>query len=42
MAAYVVVDVEVTDPVVYEEYKKLATPNVEAFGGKHLAVGGKV
>ncbi len=42
MAAYVIVDIEVTDPEVYEEYKKLATPTVGAYGGKHLVRGGKV
>ena len=32
MAAYVIVDIHVTDPVRYEEYKKLATPTVELYG----------
>jgi uncharacterized protein (DUF1330 family) len=41
MAAYVVVDIEVTDPVLYDEYKKLAPPAVAAYGGKYLARGGK-
>lgn len=41
MPAYVVVDIEVTDPVGYEEYKKLAPPAVAAYGGKYLARGGK-
>lgn len=41
MAAYVVVDVDVTDPVVYEEYRKLAPPSIAAHGGKYLARGGK-
>ena len=41
MAAYVIVDIQVTDPVGYEEYKKLAPPIVAAFGGKYLARGGK-
>ncbi len=42
MAAYVIVDITVTDPVGYEEYKKLAPPAVAAYGGKYLARGGKV
>ena len=41
MAAYVIVDIEVTDPAGYEEYKQLAPPAVAAFGGKYLARGGK-
>ena len=41
MSAYVIVDINVTDPVGYEEYKKLAPPVVAAFGGKYLARGGK-
>ena len=41
MSAYVIVDIAVTDPVGYEEYKKLAPPIVAAFGGKYLARGGK-
>lgn len=40
MAAYVVVDIDVTDPVGYEEYKNLAGPAVVACGGKYLARGG--
>lgn len=40
MSAYVIVDIKVTDPVVYEEYKKLAAPAVIACGGKYLARGG--
>ncbi|MEP6895956.1 MAG: DUF1330 domain-containing protein [Chloroflexota bacterium] len=41
MTAYVIVDIEVTDPVGYEEYKKLAPAIIEAFGGKYLARGGR-
>lgn len=42
MAAYVIVDIDVHDPVGYQEYKDLAAPTVAAFGGKYLARGGKV
>jgi uncharacterized protein (DUF1330 family) len=42
MAAYVVVEIEVTDPVRYEEYKKLAETSVAAFGGKYIVRGGRV
>ena len=41
MTAYVIVDVDVTDPILYEEYKKLAAPTVELYGGKYIARGGK-
>jgi uncharacterized protein (DUF1330 family) len=42
MAAYIVVDIDVTDPVGYEEYKKLAAPTVAAYGGRYLVRGGAV
>jgi uncharacterized protein (DUF1330 family) len=42
MAAYVIVNIEVTDPVGYEEYKKLAAPAVAACGGKYVVRGGAV
>ncbi len=41
MSAYVIVDIEVTDPVGYEDYKKLAAPAVAAYDGKYVARGGK-
>jgi len=41
MTAYVVVDIHVTDPVGYEEYKRLAPAAVELYGGKYIARGGK-
>jgi uncharacterized protein (DUF1330 family) len=41
MAAYVVVDINVTDPEGYEEYKQLAPPSVSAHGGSYLARGGR-
>ena len=41
MAAYVIVEIEITDPVGYEEYRRLATPTVTAHGGRYLVRGGK-
>lgn len=41
MAAYVVVQVDVHDPVKYENYKKLVPPSLEKFGGRFIARGGK-
>jgi uncharacterized protein (DUF1330 family) len=42
MAAYVIVDIEVTEPVEYAEYKELAGPTVAAYGGRYVVRGGKV
>jgi uncharacterized protein (DUF1330 family) len=41
MTAYVIVDIDVHDPVGYEEYKKLAPAAVEFYGGKYIVRGGK-
>jgi uncharacterized protein (DUF1330 family) len=41
MAAYVIVEIEVTDPVGYEEYKKQAAATVHKYGGKYIVRGGK-
>ena len=41
MPAYVIVDINVTDPAGYEEYKRLAAPTVTAYGGKYIARGGR-
>lgn len=40
MSAYVIVEIEITDPVGYEEYKKLAGATVEKYGGKYIVRGG--
>jgi uncharacterized protein (DUF1330 family) len=41
MAAYVIVDVKVKDPVTYEEYKKLTPGSIAPYGGKFIIRGGK-
>lgn len=41
MAAYVVAEVEVTDPAAYEEYRKLVPATVAQYGGRFLVRGGK-
>ena len=41
MSAYVIVEIEITDPVGYEEYKKQAGATVEKYGGKYIVRGGK-
>lgn len=40
MPAYVIVDIDITDPIGYEEYKKLAATTVTEYGGKYIARGG--
>ena len=42
MAAYVVVNVNVKDPVRYEDYKKMVPPTLKPYGGRFLVRGGKV
>jgi len=42
MAAYIITDIDVTDPEGYEEYKKRAAPSIAAYGGKFVVRGGKV
>lgn len=42
MPAYVVVKVEVNDPVRYEKYKAMVPPSLETYGGRFLVRGGKV
>ena len=41
MTANIIVDIQVTDPIGYEEYKKLAPPCFELYGGKYIARGGR-
>ena len=40
MPALIIVDIEVTDPVRYEEYKRLASASITAHGGRYLVRGG--
>ena len=40
MSAYIIVDVNITDPVRYEEYRRLATPTVAAYDGRYVVRGG--
>jgi uncharacterized protein (DUF1330 family) len=42
MAAYIVVEVEVNDPVRYEDYKKMVPASLEPFGGRFLVRGGAI
>ena len=38
--AYIVVDVDIHNPEIYEDYKKQVVPIVTAFGGEYIARGG--
>ena len=40
MTAYVIVDTKITGPEAYEDYKVLASPIVEKYGGKYIVRGG--
>ncbi len=40
MPAYVIVEIEVTDPEGYAAYREQAPPIVAAFGGKYIVRGG--
>ena len=41
MTAYIVLNIEITDPAGYADYKELAQVTVLQYGGKYLARGGK-
>ncbi len=40
MSAFIVVDTKISDPEAYEEYKKLAQPIAEKYGGVYRVRGG--
>ncbi len=40
MSAFLVVDTKISDPDAYEEYKKLAKPIAEKYGGAYRVRGG--
>jgi uncharacterized protein (DUF1330 family) len=42
MAAYVIVEIDVTDTVGYEEYKAAAAPTIAAGGGRYIVRGGDI
>ena len=41
MPAYVIVEIEILEPVGYEEYKKQASDTVHKYGGKYIVRGGR-
>jgi uncharacterized protein (DUF1330 family) len=40
MVAYVVIQVDITDPVKFEEYKAVVPPIIARYGGRYLTRGG--
>jgi uncharacterized protein (DUF1330 family) len=42
MAAYVMGEIEVTDPAIYEEYRRQVLAVVTKYGGRFIVRGGKV
>ena len=42
MSAYVIVDIEIHDPAVYDEYRKVVGPTLTRYGGKFVVRGGKI
>ena len=42
MAAYVIANVDVKDPVRYADYRKMVLPTIQKYGGRFLARGGAV
>ena len=41
MPAYVVVDIEVTDPAAFEEYRKGVPATIAQYGGRYVVRGGR-
>ena len=42
MSAYVIADVTITDPALYDDYRRQVAATVQAHGGRFLARGGEV
>ena len=42
MAAYLIGEIEVTDPQAYEDYRRQVLPVVTQYGGRFIVRGGKV
>jgi uncharacterized protein (DUF1330 family) len=42
MSAYIIADIQVTDPVAYDDYRPLAAASVARFGGRFIVRGGKI
>ena len=42
MAAYVIAEIEVTDPAAYEDYRRQVPGVIAKYGGRYVVRGGKV
>jgi uncharacterized protein (DUF1330 family) len=42
MPAYIIADIQVTDPVAYDHYRPLAAASIARFGGRFVVRGAKV
>ena len=42
MAAYLIADIQVTDPGAYDRYRPLAAASIARFGGRFVVRGGKI
>jgi len=42
VSAYVIAEVDITDPALYEEYRRLVPATIAMYGGKYLVRGGAV
>ena len=42
MSAYLIAEIEVTNPETYEEYRRQVAPTVERYGGRFLVRGGAI
>ena len=42
MAAYLIADIQVTDPTRYDQYRPLAAASIARFGGCYVVRGGKL
>lgn len=42
MTAYIIADIQVTDPAAYDGYRPLAAASIARFGGRFIVRGGKL
>jgi uncharacterized protein (DUF1330 family) len=42
MSAYLIAEIDITDPVTYEEYRKQVPGVIAKYGGRYVVRGGKV
>ena len=42
MAAYFIAEIEVTDPMLFDEYRQLVAPLVAKYGGRYVVRGGAI